>query len=87
MPIYGRHRAACSVPFTDAFNDWNIGEFRTHIYNDGHEAVDPDYRIKRRTDNAAAVVPFWMPREAGMRVLDFGGRKRGALHQPAAPRI
>jgi 2-polyprenyl-6-hydroxyphenyl methylase/3-demethylubiquinone-9 3-methyltransferase len=54
-PIYDRRCAACGLLSTEAFDDWSIGQFRTHIYNDGCEAVDPDYRIKRPTDNATAV--------------------------------
>ncbi|MGJ4885793.1 class I SAM-dependent methyltransferase [Bradyrhizobium sp. SZCCHNS3052] len=73
VPIYYRRCADCGFLFTDAFDDWSIEQFKTHIYNDGYEAVDPDYRIKRPTDNAAAVARFWAPHKAGMRVLDFGG--------------
>lgn len=73
VPIYYRRCADCGFLFTDAFDDWSIEQFRTHIYNDGYEAVDPDYRIKRPTDNAAAIARFWGPHKAGMRVLDYGG--------------
>jgi len=73
VPIYYRRCPSCGFLFTDAFDDWSIEQFKTHIYNDGYEAVDPDYRFKRPTDNAAAVARFWAPHKATMRVLDFGG--------------
>ncbi|MGJ5179421.1 class I SAM-dependent methyltransferase [Bradyrhizobium oligotrophicum] len=73
VPIYYRRCETCGFLFTDAFDDWSFEQFKTHIYNDGYEAVDPDYRVKRPTDNAAAVSRFWAPHKANMRVLDFGG--------------
>lgn len=73
VPIYYRRCVACSFLFTDAFDDWSVDQFKTHIYNDGYLAVDPDYLTKRPTDNAGVVSRFWAPHRANMRVLDFGG--------------
>jgi len=73
VPIYYRRCAACGFLFTDAFDDWSVDQFRTHIYNDGYVAVDPDYLVTRPTTNAGAVARFWAPHKADMRVLDFGG--------------
>ena len=50
VPIHDRRCTDCGFLLTDAFDDWSL-------YNDGYEAVDQDYRIKRPTDNAAALRP------------------------------
>jgi SAM-dependent methyltransferase len=73
VPIYYRRCSACGFLFTDAFDDWSLSQFRTHIYNEGYQAVDPDYQIARPSSNAAFVVKLWTEHKAGMRVLDFGG--------------
>jgi SAM-dependent methyltransferase len=73
LPIYYRRCASCGFLFTDAFDDWSEQEFKTHIYNDGYLAVDPEYLTARPTRNADSVAGLWAPHKGAIRVLDFGG--------------
>jgi SAM-dependent methyltransferase len=73
VPIYYRRCAACGFLFTDAFDDWSQEQFKTHVYNDGYRAVDPDYQSVRPTANAGFVANRWAQHRANTRVLDFGG--------------
>jgi 2-polyprenyl-6-hydroxyphenyl methylase/3-demethylubiquinone-9 3-methyltransferase len=73
VPIYYRRCAACGFLFTDAFDDWSHEQFKTHIYNDGYIAFDPEYKTKRPSANAAVVAQLFAAHKASLRVLDFGG--------------
>jgi len=73
LPIYYRRCAACGFLFTDAFDGWSEEDFKTHIYNDGYQAVDPDYWQVRPRSNAQMVARLWAAQRAETRVLDFGG--------------
>ncbi len=73
IPIYFRRCETCGFLFTDAFDDWGFGDFKTHIYNDDYHLFDPDYRSARPSGNADWVANLWGPHKAGMRVLDYGG--------------
>src|SRR6201997_5871161 len=73
VPVYYRRCAACGFLFTDAFDDWSIEQFKTHIYNDGYLAFDPDYAGKRPSGYASTVARLWAAHKANTRVLDFGG--------------
>ncbi len=73
VPVYYRRCAACGFLFTDAFDDWSHEQFKTHIYNDGYIAFDPEYLTQRPTANAGFVANLWAAHKAGMRVLDYGG--------------
>jgi SAM-dependent methyltransferase len=73
IPIYYRRCANCSFLFTDAFDDWSVEQFKEHIYNDGYQAVDPDYQTARPHANADAVARLWGAVKAQTRVLDYGG--------------
>jgi 2-polyprenyl-6-hydroxyphenyl methylase/3-demethylubiquinone-9 3-methyltransferase len=73
LPIYYRRCRNCGFLFTDAFDDWTEQEFKTHIYNDGYLAVDPDYVRVRPTQNAGVVAKLWAQHKDAMGVLDFGG--------------
>jgi 2-polyprenyl-6-hydroxyphenyl methylase/3-demethylubiquinone-9 3-methyltransferase len=73
IPVYYRRCHACGFLFTDAFDDWGLGDFKTHIYNDDYQSFDPDYLHKRPSGNANCVANLWAPHKAGMRVLDYGG--------------
>jgi 2-polyprenyl-6-hydroxyphenyl methylase/3-demethylubiquinone-9 3-methyltransferase len=72
-PIYYRRCENCGFLFTDAFDDWTEQDFKTHIYNHGYLAVDPDYVAVRPTQNAGVVAKLWTQHKHTMRVLDFGG--------------
>jgi len=73
VPIYYRRCAACGFLFTDAFDDWGMDQFKTHIYNDGYLAFDPDYAIQRPSSNAKMIAGLWSAHRSDMRVLDYGG--------------
>jgi len=73
VPIYYRRCGNCSFLFTDAFDDWTVEQFKTHIYNEEYKLVDPDYSDMRPRENAGAVVRLWGPLRRETRVLDFGG--------------
>jgi 2-polyprenyl-6-hydroxyphenyl methylase/3-demethylubiquinone-9 3-methyltransferase len=73
VPVYYSRCAACGFLFTDAFDDWSHDQFKTHIYNDGYIAFDPEYLTKRPSNNATVVGSLWAPHKTGMRVLDYGG--------------
>jgi len=68
-----RRCQACGFLFTDAFDGWSDADFKTHIYNAGYLAVDPDYSDSRPRANAEAVRQLFGAHKATMRVLDFGG--------------
>ncbi|HLZ01786.1 MAG TPA: class I SAM-dependent methyltransferase, partial [Bradyrhizobium sp.] len=73
VPVYYRRCARCGFLFTDAFDDWDHEQFRTHIYNDGYPAFDPEKLTKPSGGNAEVVANLWAPFKAEMRVMDFGG--------------
>jgi 2-polyprenyl-6-hydroxyphenyl methylase/3-demethylubiquinone-9 3-methyltransferase len=73
VPVYYRRCEACGFLFTDAFDDWSIDEFKTHIYNDAYLLFDPGYETTRPRMTAGLVTDIWSEHKAGMRVLDFGG--------------
>jgi hypothetical protein len=73
VPIYYRRCAACGFLFTDAFDDWEISEFKAHIYNDEYLAYDPEYETKRPSNNATWVTQIWSAHKANVRLLDYGG--------------
>jgi 2-polyprenyl-6-hydroxyphenyl methylase/3-demethylubiquinone-9 3-methyltransferase len=73
VPIYYRRCAECKFLFTDAFDDWSVEQFKTHIYNDDYKLVDPDYRSVRPRANADVVAQLWGAIKTETRVLDYGG--------------
>jgi hypothetical protein len=68
-----RRCGACGFLFTDAFDRWSQDEFKTHIYNGGYAAVDPEYAEARPRNNATAVLALFGAHKEGRRVLDYGG--------------
>lgn len=73
VPVYHRRCGTCGFLFTDAFDDWSHADFKTHIYNAGYLAVDPEYLEARPRATAALVIDLFGARRAERRVLDFGG--------------
>ncbi len=73
IPVYYRRCETCSFLFTDAFDGWSEAEFKTHIYNAGYLAVDPEYTEQRPRNNAGMVEQLFGAHKAEMRVLDYGG--------------
>jgi 2-polyprenyl-6-hydroxyphenyl methylase/3-demethylubiquinone-9 3-methyltransferase len=72
-PIYYRRCGSCGFLFTDAFDDWNDEQFKTHIYNGAYYSVDPGYIAERPNSNADVVARLWGLRKSETRVLDYGG--------------
>jgi len=72
-PVRYRRCRACGFLFTDAFDGWSRDDFKTHIYNDGYAAVDPDYAESRPRNNAAAVITSFGAQKSERRLLDYGG--------------
>lgn len=72
-PVYYRRCAACGFLFTDAFDSWTAADFRTHIYNAGYLAIDPDYAETRPRSSAQLVEQLFGAHKATLRVLDYGG--------------
>jgi 2-polyprenyl-6-hydroxyphenyl methylase/3-demethylubiquinone-9 3-methyltransferase len=72
-PVHYRRCDACGFLFTDAFDGWSEADFKTHIYNAGYLAVDPDYAETRPRNNAVFVDKLFGAHKATLRVLDFGG--------------
>jgi SAM-dependent methyltransferase len=73
VPIYYRRCDRCHLLFTDAFDDWTVEQFKTHVYNEEYELVDPEYSGARPRESAGAVARIWGPVKSEIRVLDFGG--------------
>jgi Methyltransferase domain len=73
VPIYYRRCDGCGFLFTDAFDDWGIGEFKARIYNDEYITYDPEYKDKRPSANAQAITNLWSAHKTSMRILDYGG--------------
>lgn len=73
VPIYYRRCAVCDFLFTEAFDGWDHDQFKAHIYNDGYQIVDPDYRSTRPRANAEVVERLWGAYKIETRVLDYGG--------------
>jgi SAM-dependent methyltransferase len=73
VAVYYRRCSNCGFLFTDAFDDWSIEDFRSHIYNDGYGLADPDYADSRPRANADFVESFWGEIRGNLRVLDYGG--------------
>ena len=73
VPIYYRRCASCAFLFTDAFDDWSIEQFKTHIYNDEYKLFDHEYQNDRPRANADVVARLWGAIKEETRVLDYGG--------------
>jgi SAM-dependent methyltransferase len=73
VSVYYRRCAECKFLFTDAFDDWSIEEFKTHIYNDEYKLIDPEYESARARSNADAVARLWGAVKTETRLLDYGG--------------
>ena len=78
---------ACGFLFTDAFDRWSQEDFKTHIYNEGYGAVDPEYAESRPRNNAAAVLALFGAHRNERRVLDYGGGNHALCAQLRAAGI
>ena len=73
VPVYYRRCPNCEFVFTDAFDEWSDEQFKAHIYNEGYQAVDPEYQTVRPQANARTVKQLWGPYKERTRILDYGG--------------
>ncbi|HXX08503.1 MAG TPA: class I SAM-dependent methyltransferase [Pseudolabrys sp.] len=73
VPVSYRRCGTCGFLFTDAFDDWSQSDFKTHIYNEGYQTVDPAYNGERPRMNALLVKELFAARKEERRVLDYGG--------------
>jgi 2-polyprenyl-6-hydroxyphenyl methylase/3-demethylubiquinone-9 3-methyltransferase len=71
--VYYRRCPACQFLFTDYFDDWSSGEFKTHIYNEDYVQVDPDYIDTRAEANACLIAQLFAAQKSSLSVLDYGG--------------
>ena len=90
-PIYYRRCASCGFLFTDAFDDWTEQDFKTHIYNDGYLAVDPEYVMVRPARHAGLIAKLNADATCGLRqigcvlvVCRAAQRSRLHFHQASA---
>jgi hypothetical protein len=73
VPIYYRRCQDCGFLYTDAFDDWDATQFKTHIYNDEYRLFDPEYEIERPRLNAGFIAQHWGALKEQTRILDYGG--------------
>jgi hypothetical protein len=62
---------ACGFCFAPQFARWSFRDFEERIYNDGYEAVDPDYKRIRPEANASLLEQLFGA--AKPKHLDYGG--------------
>jgi hypothetical protein len=72
VPVYYRRCKHCDFLYTDAFDDWSVDDFRTHIYNEDYARLDPEYALKRPSDHASLIENYWGELRTRYRILDFG---------------
>lgn len=80
IPVPYHQCGKCGLIFTEAFDDWSPDDFKTHIYNDGYIAVDPDYLETRPVGNAVQIDKLFGRFRSNLRLLDYGGGN-GRLEQ------
>ncbi len=73
IPVYYRRCENCGFLFTDAFDCWSEADFKSHVYNAGYLAIDPEYTHTRPRNHADVVQYLFGAHRAETRVLDYGG--------------
>lgn len=71
VPVHYHLCPTCGLLFTPSFDPFTSDEWKTHIYNDGYLAIDPDYTGKRAHD-FAGLISSTFPATASAHVLDYG---------------
>lgn len=72
IPIWYNRCGRCGFLFTEAFDDWPLADFVTHIYNDDYGLVDPEHTGARSIGFSGAL--HSLAREVHAHsVLDYGG--------------
>jgi SAM-dependent methyltransferase len=72
-PIYYCLCPACGFCFAPQMYGWSVSEFEERVYNDGYQAVDPDYVQVRPEANAASLLKMLPQFPRDLRHLDYGG--------------
>jgi SAM-dependent methyltransferase len=72
-PVYYALCDGCGFCFAPALHRWPMDEFAARIYNDGYQAVDPDYVDARPRANARQLAEMFATRVPHIRHLDYGG--------------
>ncbi len=73
VPIAYRRCPRCGFVFTNAFDPWDIEDFRRSIYNADYRLVDPDCVEARPVGNARLVAETFAASRQSIRILDYGG--------------
>ena len=64
---------ACGFCFAPEMYQWSPQRFKSDVYNDAYEDVDPDYMGARAIDSAAFITQFLGHSRCAIRHLDYGG--------------
>jgi len=63
----------CDFCFAPKLYRWKLKEFSKRIYNEEYEKVDPDYKVRRPTQNASNLVSTFKGHEMLIKHMDYGG--------------
>jgi len=63
----------CGFCFAPQMYVWSLEDFEARVYNEGYQAVDPDYVQVRPEANAKSLLAMLPDFPAGLRHLDYGG--------------
>ncbi|MFT3802870.1 MAG: methyltransferase domain-containing protein [Burkholderiaceae bacterium] len=78
IPVYYARCGGCGFCWAPELHRWPMEKFSALIYNDGYDAVDPDYLDVRPTANAMLLRSMFPDLPSSVRHLDYGGG-HGAL--------
>jgi SAM-dependent methyltransferase len=73
IPVYYARCEACGFCYAPALHAWPIEEFKARIYNEVYPRLDPDYLVKRPSDNAASLRAMFPNKPVTLRHIDYGG--------------
>jgi SAM-dependent methyltransferase len=73
VPVRYHLCLSCGFCFAPEIQAWSREQFAASIYNDGYEAVDPDYVRDRPLSNAKLIDDTFGASRKRLRHLDYGG--------------
>lgn len=73
IPIYYAICGGCDFLFAPDFTNWTNDEFRTKIYNNDYQKIDPDYIEKRPNFNFNLLNKYFSNVKNEIFHLDYGG--------------
>jgi len=73
IPIYYYKCLECGFVFTNAFDEWDMNEFKEHIYNEQYIDVDPDYVERRPSGSANIIHNLFSQSKETLKIIDYGG--------------